>query len=521
MWWPIITSLLQVAPCGDRPALAFIATTIAASGVIVQAEPMVNNSLIFVLLHFLVQVVVILRVLQRPNREPASRIAWVVVVLAVPVIGVIGYLMLGETNIGRRNQKAMRAVIGEGLHRIKEGVLRESADDPAKIPSRYAHLFRVGHSISAFSPVAGNRGQLMADSAATIDSMVADIDAARQQVNVLFYIWLTDNSGVRVAEALKRAANRGVTCRAMVDGLGSRALLKSSLWREMGAAGVCTAIALPLGNFLLRPLQGRVDLRNHRKIMVVDNAITYCGSQNCADKEFRVKAKYAPWVDSVVRLEGPIARQNQLLFATDWAVYTGEDIGDAGEQLVKNEGEGIVAQVIASGPTLRHSAMPEVFVSLMFTARRELVISTPYYVPNQVMQAALCAAAYRGVQTILILPAKNDSREVAGASRSYYADLLQAGVEIHEYVGGLLHSKTLTLDGDITLIGSANMDRRSFDLNFENNILIYDPQLTQTVRTRQQGYIDSADRMSLEAVDNWPLSRRLWNNSIAMLGPIL
>jgi cardiolipin synthase len=110
---------------------------------------------------------------------------------------------------------------------------------------------------------------------------------------------------------------------------------------------------------------------------------------------------------------------------------------------------------------------------------------------------------------------------VAGASRSYYADLLQAGVEIHEYVGGLLHSKTLTLDGDITLIGSANMDRRSFDLNFENNILIYDPQLTQTVRTRQQGYIDSADRMSLEAVDNWPLSRRLWNNSIAMLGPIL
>jgi cardiolipin synthase len=157
----------------------------------------------------------------------------------------------------------------------------------------------------------------------------------------------------------------------------------------------------------------------------------------------------------------------------------------------------------------------------MFSARHELTISTPYYVPNQPMQAALCAAAYRGVQTTLILPAKNDSREVAGASRSYYAELLEAGVDIREYVGGLLHSKTLTLDGEITLIGSANMDRRSFDLNFENNILIYDPELTQTLRARQQDYVDSADRITLEQVENWSLTRCLWNNSVAMMGPIL
>lgn len=480
---------------------------------------MITNSLLWFLLHLLVQLVTIVRVLQFPHREPASRIAWVVVVLAVPVIGIIAYLMLGETNIGRRNQKAMRTVMGGSLH--QERLLSRIPDTPHNVPAVYAHLFRVGHSISAFPPVSGNRGQLLADSLATIDSMVADIDAARSQVNVLFYIWLTDGSGVRVAEALMRAARRGVTCRAMVDGLGSRALLKSGLWRQMGEAGVHTAIALPLGNVLLRPLQGRFDLRNHRKILVIDNTITYCGSQNCADKEFRVKAKYAPWVDSVVRFEGPIARQNQLLFSTDWTVYTGEQVGDSDEEPVPDDGTGIVAQVIASGPTLRHSAMPEVFVSLMFTARRELVISTPYYVPNQAMQSALCAAAYRGVDTILILPARNDSREVAGASRSYYADLLQAGVDIREYQGGLLHSKTLTLDGEITLIGSANMDRRSFELNFENNILLYDPQLTQSVRARQQSYVGSAIRVSIEEVENWPLRRRLWNNAIAMLGPIL
>jgi cardiolipin synthase A/B len=482
---------------------------------------MITSSVWLVWLHLLVQAVVILRVIQRPNREPESRIAWVVVVLALPVFGIFAYLMLGETSVGRRNQKAMQAVIHEVRERAIEHA--ENVDIDPGIPPLYAHLFRVGHSISGFPPVPGNRAQLMAGSVASIDSMVADIDAARFQVSVLFYIWLTDGSGARVAQALQRAARRGVTCRVMVDGLGSRALLKSDLWDQMRSAGVRTAVALPLGNVLLRPLQGRVDLRNHRKIIVIDSYITYCGSQNCADQEFRVKARYAPWVDAVVRLEGPIARQNELLFATDWAVYTGEDAG--GDEVAECEAaahaDGTIAQVIASGPTQRPTAMPELFVSLLFTARRELVVSTPYYVPNQAMQAALCAAAYRGVQTTLLLPARNDSREVAGASRSYYAELLAAGVRIHEYVGGLLHSKTLTLDGDITLIGSANMDRRSFELNFENNILLYDPQLTATVRLRQQGYIESAKVVTVEEVEAWPLHRRLWNNCVAMLGPIL
>ncbi len=486
----------------------------------VQAGAMIINSVWLVGLHLLVQSLVILRVLQRPYREPASRIAWVVVVLALPVIGIFAYIMLGETNVGRRNHKAMLTVIREVRERASAHA--QNIDIYPGVPPQYAHLFRVGYSISGFPAVPGNRAQLTADSLATIDSMVADIDAARCQVSVLFYIWLTDTSGTRIAEALQRAARRGITCRVMVDGLGSRALLRSPLWGQMKEAGVRTAVALPLGNVLLRPLQGRIDLRNHRKIIVIDSDITYCGSQNCADEEFRVKPRYAPWIDAVVRLKGPIARQNELLFATDWAVYTREDASD--DEVVECEAAheyGTIAQVIASGPTLRPTAMPELFVSLMFTARRELVISTPYYVPNQAMQSALCAAAYRGVQTTLILPARNDSREVAGASRSYYAELLQAGVRVHEYVGGLLHSKTLTLDGDITLVGSANMDRRSFELNFENNILLYDPQLTLAVRHRQQVYLDSAKVVTMAEVESWPLYRRLWNNCVAMLGPIL
>ncbi len=158
----------------------------------------------------------------------------------------------------------------------------------------------------------------MQDSNATIDSMVADIDAAKDHVHLLFYIWLPDNNGRKVVEALKRAAARGVTCRAMADGLGSRTMIHSEHWQAMRKAGVHVAVALPIGNPLLRPLKGRIDLRNHRKIVVIDDRITYCGSQNCADPEFLVKAKYAPWVDAMMRFEGPIARQNQHLFVGDW-----------------------------------------------------------------------------------------------------------------------------------------------------------------------------------------------------------
>jgi cardiolipin synthase len=255
--------------------------------------------------------------------------------------------------------------------------------------------------------------------------------------------------------------------------------------------------------------------------VVIDNQITYCGSQNCADPEFLVKAKYAPWVDAMMRFEGPIARQNQYLFASDWQAEAGEDISVLLRQPRPPLQCGMTAQVIGTGPTVRFSAMPEVFESLMYGARRELIISTPYYVPDESMQSALCACARRGVDTTIIFPARNDSWIVGAASRSYYHDLLASGVSIFEYQGGLLHTKSLTLDGEITLIGSANMDRRSFDLNYENNILFYDPSMTAEMRQRQQEYLNNSTAVTADMVKQWNWQRRLWHNTIAMLGPLL
>jgi cardiolipin synthase len=471
----------------------------------------------------LLELAVMARVILRPDRAPASRVAWLVVVAFLPVIGIAAYFLVGETSIGRRGlRRVVRAQ--EVLARLRPPALASAADEAhlrPEFPERCAPLFCLGETISGFSPVGGNSARLMTDSNAGIDEMVADMDAAQDHIHLIFYIWLTDNNGLKVVEALKRAAARGVPCRAMADGLGSHAMIRSPHWQAMGQSGVHVAVALPVEHTFLRPLHGRLDLRNHRKIVIIDNRITYCGSQNCADPEFRVKPKFAPWVDVLMRFTGPIARQNQQVFAGDWMTYVEEDISNVLEAPIHAPSAGFPAQVIATGPTLRNSAMPETFETLLHAARRELVITTPYYVPNESMQAALCAAAHRGVETTIVFPARNDSWEVGAASRSYYRELLEAGVKIHEYVGGLLHTKSMTLDGEVTLIGSANMDRRSFDLNYENNILLYDKALTAEVRARQNTYLASSNEVSMADVEAWSVGRRLWNNAVGMLGPVL
>ncbi len=470
--------------------------------------------MVYIAIHLIIQAALIVRVLLRPHRQPTARIAWITIIVSLPAAGIGAYLLFGETNIGRRRAQRVKRITSRLAGMVPHA-------EPPDFPHPYTHLFQVGKTVNGFDPVGGNRACLLRDSNAAIDAMVADIDAARDHVHLTFYIWLPDNNGSKVAMALSRAAARGVTCRALADDLGSRPIIDSEQWRLMRESGVHLAKALPIGNPLLRPLKGRIDLRNHRKIVVIDNAVTYCGSQNCADPEFRIKAKYAPWVDVMVRFEGPVARQNQYLFATDWEAETGEALDDLLRQPSPRARGGLVAQVVGTGPTVRYSAMPEIFETLMYAARRELVVTTPYYVPDEAMQAALCASARRGVKTTIVFPMRNDSRIVAAASRSYYAELLAAGVRIFEYQGGLLHSKTLTLDGEVALIGSANLDRRSFELNYENNILFYDPSLATELHHRQQDYIEGSRRVSRELIAQWPWYQQLWNNAVAMMGPVL
>jgi cardiolipin synthase len=467
----------------------------------------------------LAEAAVFIRAILRPHREPASRIAWAVVIVALPVVGIIAYLLLGEVRISLRRRVRGREIEA----RLPRPPGEEKLAD--KIGAGfYRAPFALGRSINGLPPTSGNKVTLAADSNVAIDEMVADIDAATSTVHLCAYIWLADSNGCKIKDALVRATGRGVAVRALADALGSRLFIRSAHWRELAERGVQVRVALPVGNPLWTFIRGRVDLRNHRKLLIVDNGIAWCGSQNFADPEFRIKPRYAPWVDVMSRWEGAVARHCQYLFVSDWIGDGGDDISELLSEpppkQTPNDG-GAVAQVIGTGPTVSFDSMPSCFAELMHSARQELVVTTPYFVPNDQVLFALMSAARRGVDVVLALPKRNDSIVVAGTSRSFYQDLVGAGVRLFEYRRGLLHAKTIVVDRKIGLIGSANLDRRSFELNFENNILFADEDFAAVLRARQDEYLADSDPVTQAVVDGFGILGRLWQNSLAMMSPIL
>ena len=461
------------------------------------------------------EILTIARALLRPHREPASRLAWIIAILALPVVGILLYLLFGETRISGPRRTRGREVSSR--------LARPPGDQCQADQAMGGHWapFALARSVNGLEPTCGNSARLVADANVAIDEMVADIDTAERHVHGCFYIWLADNNGLKVKNAFIRAAERGVRVRLLADALGSRLLIRSRHWRELSEKGCEVRVALPVGNPLWTVIRGRVDLRNHRKLMVVDNMIAWCGSQNIADPEFRIKPRYAPWVDVMTRWEGPVVPQCQYLFASDWIGEGGDDINTLLTEPQEPPKGDIVAQVLGTGPTVEFDAMPACFAELIHSAREELVVTTPYFIPDEQLLFALTSAARRGVRTVMLFPKRNDNWIVAGASRSYYKDLIDAGAEIYEFRPGLLHAKTMVVDRCTGLIGSANLDRRSFELNFENNILFADDAFAATVRACQDDYLSQCDRITRDDVDGYGIARQLWQNLLATLSPML
>ncbi|WP_201533961.1 cardiolipin synthase [Psychrobacter ciconiae] len=476
---------------------------------------------IVLFIHFILLIIIALRILARDDLTSPARLSWLVVLFLLPYLGVVIYWLFGEVHLGPEFAKKHQQII-DTLHSQHSEVLgKHDGMLNQAINPEYQAAFAYSAAVTGYFPVAGNSAILMKDADDTRKHMIADFDAATDHIHVLYYIWLEDDMGVATAEALIRAAKRGVTCRAMVDGLGSRKFVHSKTWQRMKDAGVQVSVALPFTNFIKVILFSRIDLRNHRKITVIDGRIAYCGSRNCADPEFREKPKYAPWIDIMLRVEGPIVAQNQLLFASDWLMFNADTPLDSFYYDTTKIHGGFVAQVFADGPTQKRATSPQFLGALISQAQDSLTISTPYFVPDYSLVSILCATAQRGVKVTMIFPKNNDSFVVAATSRSHYFQLLDAGVKIFEYNPRLLHAKTLTVDGQISLIGSTNLDLRSFDLNYENNILIYDQKITQDIIERQADYIADSDEITFEEVKNWSLPHRIWNNIVATMGPIL
>ncbi|GLS22228.1 cardiolipin synthase A [Labrys miyagiensis] len=464
---------------------------------------------LLLVLHLMATCLVVLRIMLRDDISPTTRVAWVLLLLLLPITGLLVYFFFGEVRLSKR--------FLERVHHL-EKMIGQPEDFPGVQEPGTA--FAYATSINGFPALPGNRAELLSGGEEARQRLISDIEGARDHVYILYYIWLSDHTGVSTAQAVIRAARRGVRCRIMADALGSRAFIRSEHWQAMRDAGVELVAALPLPTPLTLLTANRLDLRNHRKITIVDAQTCYCGSQNCADAAFLPKARFAPWVDIMLRLEGPVVGQMQALFAQGWFTERHGALTDFPEFEGDLEG-GFYAQVVGTGPTVEHGTTAQLFSKLISQARQELIISTPYFVPDETVASALCGAAASGIAVTLVLPRRNDSRFVALASRSHYKRLLAAGAKIYEFEGGLLHAKTLTIDGQVTFLGSSNMDVRSFDLNFENDVLLRDPVITGQVRQRQMAYIAESVPIDEASVRAWSGARRIVQNACATISPIL
>lgn len=465
------------------------------------------------LLHAAIVALTLLHILARPDMNASTRIAWTLALFVLPILGALSYFLYGQIRFGGADGAAHRHAESATRHMVLgSGALHDlAAQGPA---SGFAS------AINGFGVTHGNRAELLDSPDAQRARLIADIDAARSFVHVFYYIWLDDGTGRAVAEALMRAARRGVRVRAGVDAIGSHAVLKSPVWQSLRDAGIETMVALPIGNPFLTMLVRRPDLRNHRKITIIDGRVCHCGSQNCADPAFSPKPRYAPWVDVMARFEGPVARQMDLLFAQSWFEQGAIDLTPWDYRIAPFD-TGVSAQVVGTGPTTAKGVTAQLLARILGEARREIMMTTPYFVPGDVVSEAMIGAAMAGVDIELTVPRRNDSWFVGAASRAYYPQLLDAGVRIREFEGGLLHAKILTVDGELTFFGSTNLDFRSFDLNFENDILVRDRDFTGAMRARQQEYGRSARPVTGSDIAALPLHRRLWRNALASLGPLI
>jgi cardiolipin synthase len=443
-------------------------------------------------------------------------LAWLAIILIFPFIGAAIYLLLGEYRLGHGRIKR-GAAYREANHAAVATRLDAHRADVTTLEPESAALTRLASSVLGAPLLRGNRLQLLESAESAFPALIADIDGARHSINLEFYIWSPGGEADAVGAALIRAAKRGVKCRLLVDAIGSKAFLRSELTEDIRRSGVRIGVALPTGP--LRLLFVRPDLRLHRKIVVIDETIGYTGSLNLADpKLFKKEAGVGQWVDAFARVEGPAVLALMETFREDWAIETGESIEPSG--ISQPVGQANV-QALPTGPAARVDAIEQIVLMAIYLAKRELVLTTPYFVPSESLLNALLSAAGRGVDVTLIVPAKVDSHLTHFASRAYQTDLIAAGVRVGLFNGGLLHTKSITVDGRFSLFGSLNLDPRSFRLDFEITLAIYDTAFTSALRRLQEHYLSNSSNLDLASCRSRSAIERFKEDAARLVGPIL
>jgi len=474
---------------------------------------MVSFSVLFVATEWLLRIVMIPIVTRR--RGPTSALAWLVVIFAQPMIGVVIYLLVGGNRLGRRRARLHEQVVNAMQTVERLGIATTHKTRPA-IPAAQQPLVNLAMNMAGSPILGGNAVEIIADTRAFIDRLVADIDRAKHNVHLLFYIFRDDGTGRQVAEALARAERRGVQCRVLYDAAGSRRLI-GELGAFFDGNGIDHHAVLPV-NPVRRRLE-RLDLRNHRKIAVIDGTVAYAGSQNIVDDNYGHKD--LAWRDMMLRVVGPATLHLQLVFLEDWYFATDRMLDGASVLPPPATPGEVPVQVVPSGPTYPTETYQHLVVEAIHNVHHRLILTTPYFIPDEASLLALKLAVMRGARVDVVVPERIDHPLVAAASRSYYEELLEAGVRVHRFTEGLLHAKTITVDDSFAMVGSANFDIRSFHLNFEINLLLYGSEVTAQLRFMQQHYIDGSYQLDPVAWSTRPRHRVMLEDAARLLSPLL
>lgn len=456
---------------------------------------------------------VTLRILMKRRAVP-SAMAWLLIIYILPLVGIIAYLSFGELHLGKRRAERAKAMWPSTAHWLAD--LKSCKSIFATGNSEVATpLFQLCERRQGIAGVKGNQLQLLTTSDDTLKALIRDIELARSNIEMVFYIWQPGGLANQVAESLMAAARRGVHCRLLLDSAGSVTFFRSPYPAMMRNAGVEVVEALKVN--LMRVFLRRMDLRQHRKVVLIDNFIAYTGSMNLVDPRFfKQDAGVGQWIDVMARMEGPVATTMGIIFSCDWEIETGKRILPPEPEyhsLPFEEESGHTIQVIASGPGFPDELIHQALLTSVYSAREQLIMTTPYFVPSDDLLHAICTAAQRGVDVSIIVPKKNDSMMVGWASRSFFAELLEAGVKIYQFEGGLLHTKSVLVDGQLSLVGTVNLDMRSLWLNFEITLVIDDDGFGADLACVQDDYIA---RSTLLDQAEW-LKRPLWQRVVERL----
>lgn len=466
-------------------------------------------------------IIVVITLIILENRRPEKTVSWILVLIMVPVLGVIFYIFLGQeyrrkklfSRKGLKSSQRLLILQGKQLKKLRGETLTRFE----KYPEISLGIMKMLLSNNSSIITESNQVKVLIDGHETFSSMMEAIRNARHHIHLEFYIIANDKLGSTLIAELCRKAEEGINVRILYDDVGSWNLKRGTI-KKMQQSGIeihsFQKVRFPA-------LSSKVNYRNHRKLLVVDGKIGFTGGLNIADRYLEGDPNLGYWRDTFVRIEGEAVWGIQNIFAADWFFTSKENITQIEYYpLVKESGESTV-QIVSSGPDSDWPVISQFYFTAISQAREQVYISSPYFLPPENILTALTTAALRGVDVRIILPIRSDSTYSDLATESYLGEMLESGIKIYHYTKGFIHSKTVVVDRQIVSIGSANMDFRSLETNFEINAVIYDRQLATQMIGVFQTDLNHCKSVSLKIWKKRPLYRRFFTSAARLLSPLL